>query len=257
MKAMVFAAGLGKRLMPLTSTIPKALVRVDGNPMMMWVLDRLHKAGVTRVVVNVFHLAELLIPFLQARRYPGMEIMVSDERPGILDTGGGLSLARQWLEGDEPVLLHNVDVISDIDLLAFCKKHQESGAMVSLAVRERPSSRKLLFNQQSQLVGWKDYQSKSFRWVDIEVAGCKELSFSGIHIISPDVFSFIPPASRFSIIDFYLELAARFPILAYRHDKDFWADLGRPQDLEQLNAYLRTPDGIKWKANYLNPSLGN
>ena len=237
MKAMILAAGLGTRLRPLTGDRPKALVEIGGRSLLEITLSRLRTFGVGEVIVNVHHFADLVVDYLKANRNFGMRIEVSREE-ALLDTGGGLKKAAWFfLEEssglDEPFVLHNVDVVSTIDLEPMRQSHIERGALATLAVTERETSRYLLFDEQHYLCGRRtggDQASKLVR----PAQQVEALAFSGIHIISPRIFSLLSEEGAFSIIDSYLRLAARGEkILAFRADKNYWRDLGRPENVAQ------------------------
>ena len=237
MKAMILAAGLGTRLRPLTRDRPKALVEIGGRSLLEITLSRLRTFGVGEVIVNVHHFAEVVVDYLKANNNFGMRIEVSREE-ALLDTGGGLKKAAWFfLEDssslDEPFVLHNVDVISTIDLEPMRQSHIERGALATLAVPKRETSRYLLFDEQHYLRGRRtggDQASKPVR----PAQELEALAFSGIHIISPRIFSLLTEEGAFSIIDSYLRLAAQGEkILAFRADKYYWRDLGRPENVAQ------------------------
>jgi mannose-1-phosphate guanylyltransferase len=237
MKAMVLAAGLGTRLRPLTNDRPKALVEVAGRTLLEITLARLRTFGVREVIVNVHHFADKVISFLAAHDNCGMRIEVSREDL-LLDTGGGLKKAAWFFlensgPADEPFILHNVDVVSTIDLQRMVQVHKQSGALATLAVQQRHSSRQLLFDEQMQLCGrraGRDAQPEMVRAVPQPQA----LAFSGIHVVSPRLLPLMKEDGVFSIIDCYLRLAGGGEkISAFRADEYYWRDLGKPNDLEQ------------------------
>jgi mannose-1-phosphate guanylyltransferase len=237
MKAMVLAAGLGTRLRPLTDDRPKALVEVRGRTLLEITLTRLKAFGVREAIINVHHFADKVVSFLAAHDNFGMRVEVSREDV-LLDTGGGLKRAGWFfLEKsttvDEPFILHNVDVVSTIDLALMVKIHNENGALATLAVQQRDSSRQLFFDQHMQLCGrraGRDAQPEIVR----AVKQPQELAFSGIHVISPRLLPLIKESGVFSIIDCYLRLAGSGEkISAFRADEYYWRDLGKPKDLEQ------------------------
>jgi NDP-sugar pyrophosphorylase family protein len=229
MKAMIFAAGLGTRLRPLTNDRPKALVEVGGRTMLEITLDRLRAFGVHEVIVNVHHFAEKVIKYLEARQSFDMRIEISREDV-LLDTGGGLKKAGWFFlqsESDEPFLVHNVDVISNIDLARMVRFHRDSGALATLAVRARPTNRPLLFEENGQFRG-RGAQGAA------QESGMQALAFSGIHVVSPSIFAKISEDGVFSIIDAYVRLAALGEnIVGFRADEYYWRDLGRPENVEQ------------------------
>ena len=231
---MVLAAGLGTRLRPLTNDRPKALVEIAGRTLLEITLTRLRAFGVTDAIVNTHHFAELMPEYLKAHDNFGMRVEISRE-PDLLDTGGGLKKAAPFfLEGgdlDQPFLLHNVDVISTIDLAAMVRFHQQQNALATLAVMQRESSRQLLFDERGQLCG---RRIKGSDELIRPAATLLPLAFCGIHVLSPRIFAALTQQGSFSIIDAYLQLAAQGEtIVAYRADDFYWRDLGRPESLEQ------------------------
>jgi NDP-sugar pyrophosphorylase family protein len=240
MKAMVLAAGLGTRLRPLTADRPKALVEVAGRTMLEITLARLRSFAVHDVIVNVHYFADSVIDYLRANHNFGMHIEVSREDALLLDTGGGLRKAAPFfLDGsgreDEPFLLHNVDVISTTNLQQMVEFHQANRALATLAVRDRNSSRYLLFNNDSELCGRQAGREEPAEVVH-PCPGEHPLAFSGIHVISIRLLKMIRQQGVYSIIDTYLDLAARGErILAFRNDDCYWMDLGRPENVAQAS----------------------
>ena len=231
MKAMVLAAGLGTRLRPLTDDRPKALVTVAGRTLLEIALVRLRGFGVREVVVNAHHYAEMIVAYLAAHGNFGMRIEVSREET-LLDTGGGLKKAAGFfLDDDEPFFVHNVDVISTIDLGRMAAFHREQGTLATLAVAEREASRVLLFDGAGQLCGRrakKDAEAELVRPAEETQA----LAFAGIHVVSPRIFALMGEEGAFSIIDAYLRLAAQGEkVMAFRADGAYWRDLGRPESV--------------------------
>ena len=243
MRAMILAAGLGTRLRPLTDTCPKALVEIAGRTLLEITLTRLRAFGITEVIINVHHFADLVIGYLKSNKNFGLRIEISREDV-LLDTGGGLKKAAWFfLEDsnrlDEPFLLHNVDVVSNIDLPRMLQFHTENHALATLAVQSRETSRPLLFNDHLQLCGrraGRDHEPEIAR----SSAHLDPLAFSGIHIISPRLLPMLSEESVFSIIPSYLRLVAQGEkILAFRADQYYWRDLGKPADLTQAALDLR------------------
>jgi NDP-sugar pyrophosphorylase family protein len=241
MKAMVLAAGLGTRLRPLTDDRPKALVEVAGHTLLEITLARLRTFGIHDVIVNVHHFADKAISFLAEHKNVGMHIEVSREEV-LLDTGGGLKKAGWFFldhsdsaakEKEEPFLLHNVDVVSTIDLQRMVQFHRDNKALATLAVQQRETSRYLLFDEQLQLCGrrvGRDAKPEIVRTAPTT----KALAFSGIHVISPRLLTLMKEVGIFSIIDTYLRLAGSGEkIMAFRADDYYWRDLGKPADLQQ------------------------
>jgi mannose-1-phosphate guanylyltransferase len=237
MKAMVLAAGLGTRLRPLTDDRPKALVEVGGRTLLEITLARLRTFGIREVIVNVHHFADQVISYLEAHGNFGMRVEVSREDV-LLDTGGGLKKAG-WFFVDgthsvaEPFVLHNVDVVSTIDLQRMLAFHSETQALATLAVQQRDSSRQLVFDEHLQLCGRRVGRDQKTTMVR-DAKERQELAFSGIHIISPRLLSVMTEEGVFSTIDCYLRLAASGEkIVAFRADEYYWRDLGKPADLQQ------------------------
>lgn len=241
MKAMILAAGLGTRLRPLTADRPKALVEINGRTLLEITLTRLSGFGIREVILNAHHFADVVVDYLKAHKNFGMEIEVSREDV-LLDTGGGLKKAgwfflRDRHSMDEPFVLHNVDVLSTIDLREMVRSHQLNGALATLAVMKRESSRQLLFDETGGLCG------RQVRGQEAEIVRKKgklqPLAFSGIHIISPRLLGKMPRDGVFSIIDTYLQAAGGGEaIRAFRADEYYWKDLGRPEDLRQAEEDL-------------------
>ena len=244
MKAMILAAGLGTRLRPLTDDRPKALVEVGGRTLLEITLSRLRSFGVQEVIINAHHFADMIVDYLKKNNNFGMRIEISREEV-LLDTGGGLKKAAHFfLENsshrDEPFLVHNVDVVSTIDLGQMVNFHREHQALATLAVQERETSRYLLFDEQLRLCGRRSGHEGSPELVR-PAQQVKTLAFSGIHVISPRLLSMITEEGAFSIITTYLRLAAQGEnILAYRADKYYWRDLGRPDNVAQAERDLKT-----------------
>jgi NDP-sugar pyrophosphorylase family protein len=238
MKAMVLAAGLGTRLRPLTDSRPKALVEINGRTMLDITLSRLRAFGVREVIVNAHHLADMVVDYLNVNNNFGMVVEVSREDT-LLDTGGGLKkAARFFLERSPqtiaPFIVHNVDVLSTIDLGKMMQFHTQNQALATLAVQDRKTSRHLLFDDRHQLCGRQSGDNEP------EVVGdCQRtqaLAFSGIHIISPRLLGMMSEDGAFSIITSYLRLAAQGEkILAFRADEYYWRDLGKPEQVDQAS----------------------
>jgi NDP-sugar pyrophosphorylase family protein len=245
MKAMILAAGLGTRLRPLTETRPKALVELNGRTLLEITLTCLRTFGVTEAIINVHHHAQMVVDYLHSKNNFNMRLEISREDGQLLDTGGGLKKAAWFfLENsattDAPFLLHNVDVLSNIDLAAMLQFHIENHALATLAVQSRPSSRQLFFNNDLQLTGRAESHSPlatshSPLPQSQNLSHLLPLAFSGIHVISPRLLPLLTESTPiFSIIDSYLRLSSPSQkILAFRHDHSYWRDLGKPADLAQ------------------------
>jgi NDP-sugar pyrophosphorylase family protein len=239
MKAMILAAGLGTRLRPLTDDRPKALVEVAGHTLLEITLSHLRSFGIREVIVNIHHFADMLANYLRKNANFGMRIEISREEI-LLDTGGGLKNAAWFFLEDssassepEPFILHNVDVISTIDLVQMVQLHQQNRALATLAVRDRETSRYLLFNEQNQLCGRQAGRNAAPEMVRPSQK-TQALAFSGVHVISHRLLSMMTEQGAFSIIPCYLRLAALGEkILAFRADEYYWRDLGRPENVVQ------------------------
>lgn len=232
MRAMILAAGLGTRLRPLTDKRPKALVEVAGQTLLEIALRRLATFGIREVIVNVHHFADMVIEYLKKNDDFGMRIEISREE-FLLDTGGGLKKAAWFFEEiQEPFILHNVDVLSTIDLNRMLEFHQKNRALVTLAVQDRKTSRYLLFDEHNQLRGRRAGNQPSE--LANSAADLQALAFSGIHVISPRLLGMLSEEGAFSIIDSYLRLAGRGEtIVAFRADEYYWRDLGKPENVAQ------------------------
>jgi len=225
-KAMILAAGLGTRLRPLTDARPKALVTVAGRPMIHWVIARLARYGFTDIIINAHHFAAQIEAFAAAYDGPGVSLTVSVEEE-ILDTGGGVRKAAWFFDREEPFLVHNVDVLTDLDLRGLADAHSASGALVTLAVKGRESSRHLLFDGAGRLGGWRSDITGVTRLVRSMTGPVTPLPFMGVYVMSPAVLRKMADPGPFSIIDFFLDLAGGGePIRAYRAEDARWADLG-------------------------------
>jgi len=230
MKAFIFAAGLGTRLRPLTLDRPKALVEVAGRTMLERSFDTLKEAGFTDFVVNVHHFADQITDYLEEKGNFGCNVAISDERALLLDTGGAIAAARKLL-GDEPFLVHNVDIISNLDIRSFVAGGLD-GALAKLVVSDRQSGRKLIFDAEDRLCGWHNLKTGETRGP----AACeperaaRELAFSGIHLISPEVFGLMEKwPAKFSIIDFYLAMSFSRDIRATVPEGFRLQDMGTPE----------------------------
>jgi NDP-sugar pyrophosphorylase family protein len=238
---MVLAAGLGTRLRPLTDDRPKALVEVSGRTLLEITLTRLRSFGIHDVIVNVHHFADKVASFLKEHENFGMNIEVSHEDV-LLDTGGGLKKAGWFFlkqpDQAEPFILHNVDVVSTIDLQRMVQFHKDNQALATLAVQRRDSSRYLLFDEQLQLCGRKIGREAKPEIVRI-TPNSEARAFSGIHVISPRLLKLMKEQGIFSIVNSYLRLAGSGEkIVAFRADEYYWRDLGKPADLQQATRDL-------------------
>jgi NDP-sugar pyrophosphorylase family protein len=236
-KAMILAAGLGTRLRPFTNDRPKALVQIGGRTLLEITLARLRSFGISEVIINAHHFADMIVDYLASHQNFGMRIEISREEV-LLDTGGGLKKAAWFFREDsgtpyESFLLHNVDVLSTIDLGKMTQFHVEQGGLATLAVQDRETSRPLLVDDQDQLCGRLTRHDQKMELARPS-ASMKALAFSGIHVVNPRLLEMMPEEGVYSIIDTYLKLAASGEkILGFRADEYYWRDLGKPENVEQ------------------------
>lgn len=242
MKAMIFAAGLGTRLKPMTDSMPKALVTVCGRPLIEHVARKLKASGVESAVVNVHHFAEMIEEWVGKQDIMPMEI--SDERELLLETGGGVLHARPLLEGCGHFLVHNVDIISDLDIKWFFSKVKE-GSLATLLVSERNTSRYLLFEEDSmRLVGWTNVSTGEVRtpYPDFDMTKCRRLAFSGIHIMSDTIFDVMDKYGkpRFPIMDFYISVCAEYDIYGVKAEDLHMVDVGKLDTIEVADKMIQS-----------------
>lgn len=242
MKAMIFAAGLGTRLRPLTNNCPKALIEVGGEVMLGRVLRRVVEAGVNEAVVNVHHLPQMIVDYLAANNNFGITIHVSREDEMLLDTGGGLLAARDWLDGEEDILVHNADIFTNVDLKSMVAAHVATDADATLMAWERSSSRVLLVDSSGRMRGWSNLVTGEVRPENAtdRYGMLRHLAFGGVHVVSPRIFSELDrysshSGSVFSITPFYTEVCRQLYINTYSPPPPLeWADIGRPEALNKL-----------------------
>ena len=244
MKAMIFAAGLGTRLKPITDTMPKALVPVGGEPLLHHVISKLRDAGYTHLVVNVHHFAGQIREYLATHDF-GVSIAISDESAQLLETGGGIAHAAPLLlPSEDPILIHNVDILSNLDL-AWFRSEVRPSALSTLLVSERETSRYLLFGEDMRLMGWTNVTTGEVRspFPAEALADCRKLAFSGIHNVSPAIFPAFEEAGftgRFPIMDFYIQQCARYPIYGVLAPSLQLVDVGKLDSLSQAEALYHT-----------------
>ena len=239
MKAMIFAAGMGTRLKPLTDSMPKALVPVHGGPLLAHTIQRLCEAGVNDIVVNVHHFAPMIVDYIRQHDFP-CPVSISDESAALLETGGGLRKASALLGNDPaPILIHNVDIFSNADLRSFYENNRQESA--ALMVSSRKSSRQLLFNDRNELVGWTNLNTGEVKspYEHLDVDQCRRYAFSGIHLFSPALFPLMEDfPERFSIIDFYLKICGQVKIKADVREGLKLLDVGKQDTLREAENFL-------------------
>lgn len=240
MKAMIFAAGYGIRLQPLTNTLPKALVPINGKPMLQHIMEKLIASQINDFVVNVHHFPGQIIDFLKSKNNFGANISISDESEQLLDTGGGLKNASGLLEGDEPILLYNVDVLSNINLHKLLQFHEKNKALATLVTRKRETQRYLMFSNDNVLTGWRNLKTKKEKISIPELyKTSRPFAFSGIHIVSPEFIINMPGTGKFSIIETYLEVAKTQKIMGYIDSSKLWIDIGKPGQLAEAEKLIQ------------------
>lgn len=238
MKAMIFAAGLGTRLRPLTDTMPKALVPVAGQPLLHHLLVKLQQSGCNYAVVNVHHHAEQIKEYIATHDY-GMKIDISDESDMLLDTGGGLRKAAALLAGEEPVLIHNVDILSNIDFSKLLASHTPD-RLATVVVSNRETSRYLLFDNENNLQGWNNIKTGEVKPHELDTTPLHRAAFAGIHVVSPRIFELMQAyPDKFSIIDFYLQAMSSNRIAGYTPDNFTMLDVGKIDTLTVAESFIK------------------
>lgn len=240
-QAMIFAAGLGTRLKPLTDTMPKALVRVGGQPLLWHVIMKLKAAGFERIVVNVHHFAQQIVDYLHENDNFGIDIRISDESAALLETGGGIKKALPLFDQDSPILIHNVDILSNIDLTK-CLTLCEADPDALLVVSRRKTKRYLLFDDEMILDGWTNIETGEVKspYPGLDPSELKQLAFSGIHVIRPRIFPlFAEMPDRFGIIDFYLKYCHQCAFLGYEKKDLQLLDVGKLDTLEEAESFIK------------------
>lgn len=233
MRAMILAAGLGTRLKPLTDTIPKALIKINGHSLLGLQINKLKSEGFDQIIINVHHFADQIKYYLQKNNYFGCTIKISDENEKLLDTGGGLKKASHFFSDNKPFLLHNVDILSSINLKKMIEFHLESSSIATLAIQDRKSPRKFLFDEKLILCGWMNEKADKKIIARDSQTRLLPFSFSGIQIIDPKLFTYFPDEDVFSLIDLYLKAAQKKKITGYVHNEDEWIDLGKIENVNQ------------------------
>lgn len=226
MKALILAAGLGTRLLPLTEKLPKALIEVKGKPLLEHALDHVKRNGIKEVIVNVHHFPGMILGFLKKHKNFGLEITISDESDELLETGGGMKKAAWFFNDGLPFLVRNADVLSDLDLIELFRHHQRNPAIATLAVKQRDSSRYFLFDEQLRLSGWENRKTLE-NIVTRQCSSYQSLAFSGIQMVDPAIFPLITEIGRFSLTELYIRLSGNHTISGYLDESSFWMDGGK------------------------------
>ncbi len=243
---MIFAAGMANRLKPISLKTPKALVRLGEKTMLEIVAAKLVRCGVKTLVVNIHHHHAQMEEFIKQLSLPNAEILISDESDQLLDTGGGLKKARNYLDGNEPIILHNVDVLSDVNLTSMIALHKQKQALATLAVSQRKTSRYFKVSQ-NRLVGWANISTgKEINCIEVKKKRQLLVAFSGIQVISPEFMSLITEEGSFSLTSVYLRLATANPIYCFEHEASNWIDVGTPEKLKNAReAFIKNPSSFE------------
>jgi N-acetyl-alpha-D-muramate 1-phosphate uridylyltransferase len=236
MKAMIFAAGLGKRLGRITENIPKALVEINGKTALQIAVEKCSSSGFDDIIINVHHFAQMVEEEASRLNKMGFRISISDEREMLLENGGGLYKARSFFDNN-PFLLYNVDIISDLDLSSLYTRHLEKKGLATLAVRHRPGKRFLLVDEQGQLRGWRNISTGDQILAVDSDEGLMEIAFSSMHIAEPEIFNYMT-SGIYTMIDLYLRLAPEHNIYTLSHEEGYWVDVGTPESLEYVRKLL-------------------
>lgn len=238
MKAMILAAGMGKRLGDITKDMPKVLIEINGKSMLQLAVEKCTSSGFDDIVINVYHFADMVIEEVQKLKQKGFRITISDERPLLLETGGGLFRVKSFFDRN-PFLLYNADIVTDIDLPLLYKFHQQKKGLATLAVRNRPGNRYFLVNPSGLVRGWCNKATGEKIVSGNNIEELTEIAFSGIHIIDPAIFEYMGEGV-YSMTALYLQLACEYKIYTYLYDGGYWGDVGTPENLENIRNLLKT-----------------
>ena len=237
MKAMIFAAGMGTRLKPFTDNHPKALAQVNGVPLLERNIKYLQSYGINDFVINIHHFGGQILAFLAENDNFGANIEISNESDELLETGGGLLFAKRFLENEKTFLIMNVDILTDLNITNFINIHGLKGGMVTLAVSDRDSTRKLMFNDKMYLKGWKNLTTNK-KTVVGGIFKLRELAFSGVHCVNSEIFTKITRTGKFSIMDEYLDMMKEDIIIGYQHTANL-IDVGKPESVAEAEKLFR------------------
>lgn len=237
---MIFAAGLGTRLKPLTDSLPKALVSVGGKPLLQHIIEKLKQSGFDEIIINIHHFGQQIIDFVEENNRFDIRIEFSDERKKLLDTGGGIKKASWFFDDNKPFLVHNVDILSNVDLHRLVIYHREAGSEATLVCSKRQTSRYLLFDESDHLRGWINESTGEIKspFSGFDPSGYQKLAFSGIHILRPTLFSYMEEMpDKFSIIDFYLQYSHKSAITFYTPKNLRIIDAGKHEALSEAERF--------------------
>lgn len=227
---MIFSAGLGTRFKPWTDMHPKALVMVNGKPLLQHNIEYLQKYGITDVVVNVHHFAGQVIEAIQKNNGWGSNVLISDESDEVLETGGGLLKAKNLLQDGEPFITLNADFLTDLSIADLIRFHKNKKALISFGITDRKTSRYFLFDEENRLCGWRNTNTGEEK-ISVPKDNLKEWAYSCVAVFQPEIFELIPQRGKFSLVETYLSLAAAYPIYGYNHSGDKLVDVGKPESV--------------------------
>jgi NDP-sugar pyrophosphorylase family protein len=233
MRAMILAAGLGTRLKPLTNSTPKALIKIKDFTLLELQIKKLVSEGFDQIIINVHHFGDVVKDYLKQNNFFNCSIEISDESEKLLDTGGGLKKAYHFFRDGEPFLVYNVDILSNISLRKLINYHLASESIATLAIQNRDSSRKFLFDKNHTLCGWMNQKSSQNIIATDEQSELIPYSFSGIQVINPKIFKYFPDKDIFSLVELYLSAARKEKISGYVHNDDLWIDIGKLENLDK------------------------
>ncbi|MBN2667756.1 MAG: NTP transferase domain-containing protein [Bacteroidales bacterium] len=237
MKAILFSAGLGTRIQVLSNGLPKALVSINGTTLLERAIEYLNTYGIKTIIVNVHHESSQIKDFINNRQWP-VEVIISDESDLLLDTGGGLKKVASELKDEAFFIAYNVDILTNLNLSKMIQYHKDKQPLATLAIRKRSTSRYFLFDENMNLKGWENKSSnKVIKHVETEL---NSYAFSGIHVISNEIFNLMPEAEIFSLTPLYLNLSKDHTINGYIHQEDYWFDVGKPESYHQADMFLKT-----------------
>jgi NDP-sugar pyrophosphorylase family protein len=236
MKAMILAAGIGSRLMPLTKEKPKALVEVGGKTMLERIIQHLKQFGFSDIIINLHHFPDKIKTFLAKNDYFGTSIQFSEEYDELLDTGGAIKKAS-WFFDKQPFLVYNTDILTNLNLSVLWDYHLQHQGIATLVVRKRESARYLLFNADNMLAGWENVKKGEKKLV-ADGSFDKRLAFSGIHVINPEIFHHLPNQHTFSVIEAYLDIARKKNIYGFQDEESYWFDIGDLEKLEKAHNFI-------------------
>ncbi|PKP19656.1 MAG: nucleotidyltransferase [Bacteroidetes bacterium HGW-Bacteroidetes-21] len=245
-RAILFSAGLGTRLRPVTSETPKALVKIDGVPLIEYAIRHCIFYGINDIIINVHHFSEQIIDFVRKKDSFGINIEFSDESDKLLETGGGLKKASWFLLEANTILAYNVDILTDINLSDLITSHKNQAALATLAVRNRKTSRYILFDSGNIMCGWKNMETGETLLKAVPQSRLKLLAFSGIQVLSPQIFKMLDASGdKFSIMDVYLRMCNSSRILGFLHDSSFWMDIGKIEKMNEAEMLLSESNFLK------------